>query len=99
MALAHIWGYEMKEIIVLQKRIDKLERDHKAYIEFGAMCFIGILASGMIIDHTHNHSLWFLIILLLISFIASIVIGVQADMEKDELSKELQRICSSEPTV
>lgn len=79
----------MEEITVLQKRIDKLERDHKAYIEFGAIGFIGILASGMIIDHTHNYSLWFVILLLSVALISTIVVAVKKDLEKDRYIEEL----------
>lgn len=82
----------MEEINVLHKRIKKLESDHKSNIEFGAMIFIGILASGMIIDHTHNYSLWFVILLLSISLIAIIVFTVKIDLKKDEYIHELEHL-------
>lgn len=82
----------MEEITVLQKRIEKLERDHKAYVEFGAMCFIGIFVSGMVIDHTHNHSLWFVILVLSISLISTIVVAVKKELEKDRCSEKLAQL-------
>lgn len=85
----------MEDINILQQRIEKLERDHKAYVEFGVMCFIGILASGMIIDHTHNYSLWSVILLLSITLIATIVVAVKKDLEKDRYIEELQKYNSS----
>ena len=88
----------MEEITVLQKRIEKLERDHKAYVEFGAMCFIGIIASGMMIDHTHNYSLWFVILLLSVSLISTIVVAVKKDLEKDKYIEELAAF-KSHPSI
>lgn len=79
----------MEDINVLQQRVEKLENDHKSYVEFGAMCFIGILASGMIIDHTHNYSLWFVILLLSVALISTIVVAVKKDLEKDRYIEEL----------
>jgi F0F1-type ATP synthase assembly protein I len=89
----------MEEISVLQKRIEQLEHNHKSFVEIGAMIFIGILATGMIIDHTHNYSLWFLILLLSIALIATIVVAVKQDMQKDHYCEELgqlQTIASKE---
>jgi F0F1-type ATP synthase assembly protein I len=82
----------MEDISILQQNIDKLERDHKAYVEFGAGCFIGIFATGIIIDYTHNYSLWFLILLLSIALIATIVIAVKQDMQKDRYCEELEQL-------
>jgi F0F1-type ATP synthase assembly protein I len=99
MAFTHIWGYLMEEASVLQKQIEQLEHNHKSFVEIGAMIFIGILATGMIIDHTHNYSLWFLILLLSIALIATIVIAVKQDMQKDRYCEELgqlQAIASQE---
>lgn len=84
-------GVKMEEITVLEQRIEKLEHDHKSFVEFGAMCFIGILTSGMIIDHTHNYSLWFVIILLSVALISTIVVAVKKDLEKDSYVKELEQ--------
>jgi F0F1-type ATP synthase assembly protein I len=89
----------MEEISALQKQIEQLEHNHKSFVEIGAMVFIGILATGMIIDHTHNYSLWFLILLLSIALIATIVIAVKQDMQKDRYCEELgqlQTIASKE---
>lgn len=85
----------MEEISVLQEHIEKLEHNHKSFVEFGAMIFIGILATGMIIDHTHNHSLWFLILLLTGVLIATIVIAVKQDLEKDRYTEELASLQSN----
>lgn len=85
----------MEEINILQQRIEKLEHDHKSYVEFGAMCFIGILASGMIIDHTHNHALWLLVLLLTVVLVTTIVIAVKRELEKDRYIEELQKYNSS----
>lgn len=82
----------MEEISALQERIERLEHNHKSFVEFGAMIFIGILAAGMIIDHTHNYSLWFLILLLTIALIATIVVAVKQDLEKDRCSEELGQL-------
>lgn len=89
----------MEEITVLEQRIKKLEHDHKSFVEFGAMCFIGILASGMMIDHTHNHALWFVVLLLTVALVTTIVITVKRDLEKDRYIEELQKYNSSSLTV
>ncbi|MDD5052101.1 MAG: hypothetical protein PHO27_05135 [Sulfuricurvum sp.] len=89
MTFTHIWGYLLEEISVLEDRIERLEHNHKSFVEFGAMIFIGILATGMIIDHTHNYSLWFLILLLTGVMITTIVIAVKQDLEKDRYCEEL----------
>lgn len=99
MALTHIWGYEMEEITVLEERIEKLEHEHKSFVEFGAMCFIGILASGMIIDHTHNHALWFVVLSLTAVLVTTIVVAVKKDLEKDRYIEELQKYNSSSLTA
>lgn len=89
----------MDEITILQQRIEKLEHDHKSYVEFGAMCFIGILASGMMIDHTHNHALWLVVLLLMVVLVTTIVIAVKRDLEKDRYIEELQKYNSSSLSV
>ena len=89
----------MDEITVLEQRIEKLEHDHKSFVEFGAMCFIGILASSMMIDHTHNHALWFVVLLLTAALVTTIVIAVKRDLEKDRYIEELQKYNSSSLTV
>lgn len=82
----------MEERSALQERIDQLEHNHKSFIEFGAMIFIGILATGMIIDHTHNYSLWFLILLLSVALITTIVVAVKQNLEKDRYSEKLANL-------
>lgn len=82
----------MEQMTVLQEKIEKLEHNHKSFIEFGAMIFMGILATGMIIDHTHNHSLWFVILGLTIALITIIVIAVKQDLEKDRYREELAKL-------
>lgn len=88
----------MEEITVLEQRIEKLEHEHKSYVEFGTMCFIGILASGMIIDHTHNHALWLLVLLLTVVLVTTIVIAVKRDLKKDRYVDELSAL-KSNPSV
>jgi uncharacterized protein (DUF983 family) len=92
-------GVKMEEITILQQRIEKLEHDHKSFVEFGAMCFIGILASGMMIDHTHNYSLWLVVLLLTVVLVTTIVIAIKRDLEKDRYIEELQNYNSSSLTV
>jgi F0F1-type ATP synthase assembly protein I len=82
----------MEQAAILQERIERLEYNHKSFVELGAMIFIGILATGIIIDHTHNYSLWFLILLLTVALIATIVIAVKQDLEKDRCSEELGQL-------
>jgi F0F1-type ATP synthase assembly protein I len=82
----------MEEISTLQERIEQLEHNHKSFVEIGAMIFIGILATGMIIDHTHNYSLWFLILLLTVALIATIVIAIRQDLEKDRYCEQLSQL-------
>lgn len=89
----------MEEITVLEQRIKKLEHEHKSFVEFGAICFIGILASGMMIDHTHNHALWLLVLLLTAVLVTTIVIAVKRDLEKDRYIEELLKYNSSSLTV
>jgi phosphate/sulfate permease len=82
----------MEEISALQKQIEQLEHNHKSFVEIGAMIFIGIFATGMIIDHTHNYSLWFLILPLSGALIATIVVAVKQDLQKDRYSDELEQL-------
>lgn len=82
----------MEQMTVLQEKIEKLEHNHKSFIEFGAMIFMGILATGMIIDYTHNYSLWLVILGLTIALIATIVIAVKQDLEKDRYTEELDKL-------
>ncbi|MDD4950512.1 hypothetical protein [Sulfuricurvum sp.] len=82
----------MEEMFALQERIEQLEHNHKSFVEIGARIFIGILATGMIIDYTHNYSLWFLILLLSIALIATIVIAVKQDMQRDRYCEELGQL-------
>lgn len=79
----------------LERKIAKLNEDHKAYIEFGAMCFIGILVTGIEIDHTHDPLLWLVLLALIGSFVAAIVIGVKKDLEKERYVSELQSLASN----
>jgi hypothetical protein len=81
----------MEDINVLQQNIDKLERDHKAYVEFGAGCFMGIFATGVMIDHYHDPLLWLVLLALTGSLIAAIVITVKKDLLKDRYMKELEQ--------
>jgi F0F1-type ATP synthase assembly protein I len=87
----------MEQAAILQERIERLEHNHKSFVEFGAMIFIGILATGMIIDHTHKYSLWFLILLLTVALIATIVIAVKQDLEKDRYCEELGQLQTIAP--
>lgn len=80
----------MEDIIVLQQNIDKLERNHKAYVEFGAMCFIGLIATGIMIDYHYDPLLWLVLLALSGSLITAIVIAVKKDLEKDSYVKELE---------
>ncbi|MCL4431462.1 MAG: hypothetical protein M1300_03975 [Epsilonproteobacteria bacterium] len=82
----------MDDINTLSLKIDKLERDHKAYIEFGAGCFIGILAIGMMIDHHYDPFLWLVLFVLFVSLVSSIVIGVKKSLEKDRYIQELKSL-------
>lgn len=84
----------MEEINTLSRKIDKLERDHKAYIEFGAGCFIGILGVGIAIDHHYDPFLWLVLFVLFVSLIASFVIGVKKSLEKDQYLEELRQLQS-----
>jgi F0F1-type ATP synthase assembly protein I len=86
----------MEQTAILQERIEQLEHNHKSFVEFGAMIFIGILATGMIIDHTNNYSLWFVVLGLTIALIATIVIAVKQDLQKDRYCEEL---ASLQPNV
>jgi F0F1-type ATP synthase assembly protein I len=87
----------MEEISTLQERIEQLEHNHKSFVEIGAMIFIAILATGMIIDHTHNYSLWFLILLLSVALIATIVVAVKQDLQKDRYCEELGQLQTIAP--
>ncbi|MDD2781954.1 hypothetical protein [Sulfuricurvum sp.] len=89
----------MEEISTLQERIEQLEHNHKSFVEIGAMIFIGILATGMIIDHTHNYSLWFVVLGLTIALITTIVIAIKQDLEKDRYREELSKIQLNVSTV
>jgi F0F1-type ATP synthase assembly protein I len=82
----------MEEMSALQERIEQLEHNHKSFVEIGAMIFIGILATGIIIDHTHNYSLWFVILLLTVALVATIVIAVKQDLQKDRYCEELMQL-------
>jgi hypothetical protein len=82
----------MEEINTLSFKVDKLERDHKAYIEFGAGCFIGILGTGIMIDHHYDPILWPILFILIVSLITSIVIGVKKSLEKDQYIEELRQL-------
>lgn len=89
----------MEEINTLSLKIDKLERDHKAYIEFGAGCFMGIFGMGIVIDHHYDPILWLILFSLIVSLVATIVIAVKKSLEKDQYMEEfrqLQTITSSE---
>lgn len=79
----------MEDINVLQQNIDKLERDHKAYVEFVAGCFIGLIATGIMIDYHYDPLLWLVLLALTGSLITAIVIAVKKDLEKDSYMKEL----------
>jgi hypothetical protein len=59
---------KMDDLKVLEQKIDKLDYDHKSYVEFGSMCFIGLFASGMMIDRYHYPLLWGVVFLLFASF-------------------------------
>lgn len=87
----------MEQAAILQERIERLEHNHKSFVELGAMIFIGILATGMIIDHTHNYSLWFVVLGLTIALIATIVIAIKQDLEKDRCSEELGQLQAITP--
>lgn len=79
----------MEDINVLQERIEKLEHDHKSYVEFGAGCFIGLIATGIMIDYHYDPLLWLVLLALSGSLITAIVIAVKKDLEKDSYVKEL----------
>ena len=83
----------------LEQKIQKLESDHKAYVEFGAGCFIGIFGTGLMLDHSHDPILWLCLVLLVISLISAIVIAVRKDMEKDRYREKLQKFSSSASAV
>lgn len=87
----------MEEVSALRERIERLEHNHRSFVEIGAMIFIGILATGMIIDHTHNYSLWFLILLLTVALIATIVVAVKQGLEKDRYCEELGQLQTIAP--
>lgn len=82
----------MDDINTLSLKIDKLERDHKAYIEFGAGYFIGILGTGIMIDHHYDPILWLILFILIVSLVTSIIIGVKKSLEKDQYIEELRQI-------
>lgn len=82
----------MDDINTLSLKVDKLERDHKSYIEFGAGCFIGILGTGIMIDHHYDPILWLVLFILIVSLVTSIVIGVKKSLEKDQYIEELRQI-------
>lgn len=85
----------MEDMNLLSQRIEKLKHEHKTYVKFGAMCFIGIIASGMIIDHTHTYSLWLLVLFLTVALISTIVITVKKDLQKEQYLSELQSLNSN----
>lgn len=85
----------MEDVQDLQQKIQKLESDHKAYVQFGAGCFIGIFATGMMLDQTHDPILWLCLVLLIGSLIGAIVIAVRKDLEKDRYVSELQSLKTS----
>ncbi len=89
----------MEDCNTLSQKIEKLKRDRKAYIEFSAGCFIGLIGVGVAIEHKYDPFLLFLIFVLFVSLIASFVIGVKKALEQDQYElelKELQTISSQE---
>lgn len=82
----------MDDINTLSLKIDKLERDHKAYIEFGSGCFIGIFGIGIAIDHHYDPFLWLVLFVLFVSLVASFVIGVKKSLEKDQYVEKLKSL-------
>lgn len=85
----------MEPVCDLQKKIDKIERDHQDYVQFGAGCFIGIFAIGIMIDHLHEPLLWLVLLALTVSLVISIVIAVKQGLKKDKLIAELEALTLS----
>lgn len=83
---------KMDDLKVLEQKIDKLDYDHKSYVEFGSMCFIGLFASGMMIDRYHYPLLWGVVFLLFASLITTVVVGVKKDLEKDQHIQKLAQL-------
>jgi hypothetical protein len=81
----------MDDICILTQKINKLEADHKAYVEFGAGCFIGLIATGIMINYHYDPLLWLVLLALTGSLIAAIVITVKKDLLKDRYMKELEQ--------
>lgn len=79
----------MENIDTLSLKIDTLKRDHQSYVEFGAGCFIGLIATGIMIDYHYDPLLWLVLLALSGSLITAIVIAVKKDLEKDSYMKEL----------
>jgi F0F1-type ATP synthase assembly protein I len=85
----------MDDICILTQKINKLESDHKDYVEFGAGCFLGIFVTGTMIDHYHDPYLWLVLLALTGSLVAAIVIGVKKALEKDRYIAELKVLTSN----
>ena len=85
----------MDNICILTQKINKLESDHKDYVEFGAGCFLGIFVTGAMIDHYHDPYLWLVLLTLTGSLVAAIVIGVKKDLKKDQYIAELKALTSN----
>lgn len=86
----------MDDVNTLSLKIDKLERDHKEYVEFGAGCFIGILGIGIAIDHNYDPFLWLVLFVLFVSLVSSFIIGVKKSLEKDQYVEKLRQLqCNS----
>lgn len=89
----------MNDICTLTQKINKLESDHKDYVEFGAGCFMGIFGTGVMIDHYHDPFLWGVLFILCGSLVAAIVIAVKKDLEKDRYVLELQELKTNAATA
>ncbi len=83
--------------IEIQQKIDKLERDHKDYVEFGAGCFLGIIVTGAMIDHYHDPYLWLVLLTLIGSLVTAIVIAVKKSLKQDQYADELRQLKSNPP--
>lgn len=85
----------MENVHDLEEKIQKLESDHKAYVEFGAGCSIGIFGTGLMLDRSHDPLLWLCLVVLVVSLITSIVIAIRKDLYKDQLVSQLQILKSN----
>jgi uncharacterized membrane protein len=85
----------MEEINTLSLKIDKLERDHKDYVEFGAGCFLGIIVTGAMIDQYHDPYLWLVLLTLTGSLVAAIAIAVKKSLKQDQYADELRQLQSN----